>query len=266
MQKRHSDRKLYYQEQARTMEQHVIPFIESVRPLEGNARILEIGCGEAGNLLPFLDKGYYCTGVDLAANRIGNAEKFYADHPRRKNLNLIVANIFGAESLLPEPFDLIFMRDVIEHIPDQERFMGFVKRFLKPNGLFFLGFPPWQMPFGGHQQVLQHKWLSKVPYFHLLPSKLYRTILEKAEESPNKVNELMELKETGISIDRFDRIIRKEGFHVLRKQLYLIQPNYETKFGLKPRKQVALISSIPGVRNFFTSAAYYLLAFNERNP
>ncbi len=263
MQKRHKDRELYFQEQARTMERHVIPFIESARALPENARILEIGCGEAGNLLPFLDQGYLCTGVDLAAHRIQNAERFYADHPHRSNLKLVISDIYEAESLLPDPFDLIFMRDVIEHIPDQERFMGFVKRFLKREGMFFLGFPPWQMPFGGHQQVLQHKWLSKVPYFHLLPQGVYRTILEKAEESPRKVNELMELKETGISIDRLDRIIRQEGYHVLRKQLYLIQPNYETKFGLRPRKQMALIGSIPGLRNFFTSAAYYLLALHK---
>ena len=49
-------------------------------------------------------------------------------------------------------FDLILLKDVIEHIPDQERVIPYLKEFLKPGGRVFFGFPPWYMPHGGHQQ------------------------------------------------------------------------------------------------------------------
>jgi len=260
MQERHQNKRQYFEEQARTTEKFVIPFIESVRPLRTGMRVLEIGCGEAGNLMPFLERGCQCVGVDLSPHRIQLAESFFSGHPNRDRLELYAEDIYEARSLLAEPFDLILMRDVIEHIPDQKRFMGYVKAFLKPDGLFFLGFPPWQMPFGGHQQICAHPLLAKLPYYHLLPSPVYRRILQWGGEPDLRIQELLEIKATGISMERFKRIVEGEGYRVLKEQAYLIQPNYETKFGLKPRKQSAVVAALPGIRNFLTSALYILLA------
>ncbi len=55
MHERHTDRELYFREQAHTTRKHVIPFIETVMPLTPDLSVLEIGCGEGGNLLPFLE-------------------------------------------------------------------------------------------------------------------------------------------------------------------------------------------------------------------
>src|SRR5690606_20716375 len=145
------------------------------------------------------------------------------------SLTLICEDIYKAD-LNGKTFDLIMMRDVIEHIPNQEKFMGFVKKYLKPDGKFFLGFPPWQNPFGGHQQICSNKILSKMPYFHLLPSSAYRWILKTFEKNEARVEGLMEIKETGISIDRFERILKKENYHVNKRTFFFINPNYETKF------------------------------------
>ncbi|MFV0269857.1 MAG: hypothetical protein ACK5HT_22280, partial [Draconibacterium sp.] len=70
---------------------------------------------------------------------------------------------------------------------------------------------------------------------------------------------LLEIKETGISIERFESIYRINGFKALDKTLFLVNPNYEVKFRLKPRRQVKVIKAIPWVRNYFTTCAYYLL-------
>ncbi len=83
------------------------------------------------------------------------------------------------------PFDLIILKDVIEHIHDQDAILSRLRNFLKPGGHIFFGFPPWQMPFGGHQQVLAHRLLSRTPYFHLLPVPLYRGILKAFGETPS---------------------------------------------------------------------------------
>jgi hypothetical protein len=150
------------------------------------------------------------------------------------------------------------MRDVIEHIHDQQKFMGYLKQFLRPNGRVFFGFPPWQMPFGGHQQICRST-LSKVPYFHLLPRPIYAGILKMFGEKQTTIDNLLEVKETGISIERFNRIVEKNGYRVDQRDYFLVNPNYEIKFGLKPRKQFGLIGAIPFFRNFFTTCCYCLI-------
>ncbi len=262
MQKRHQNRKLYFEEQDYTTRRYVIPFIEQHQPLYPGMRILEIGCGDGGNLKPFLERGCQVTGVDLSENKIELARRFFADDPDRDQLALICDDIYNLEPA-GHRFDLILMRDVIEHIHNQERFMAFVKRFLSRQGLFLLVFPPWQNPFGGHQQVCQNRLLSHLPYFHLLPTSCYRFVLKTGGESRATIDGLLEIKETGISIEHFESILKKENYRLLRKTLYLVNPNYEIKFGLKPRKQAAWMARLPGVRNFFTTTAYYLIDFPE---
>jgi SAM-dependent methyltransferase len=258
MQERHQNKEKYFQEQALTTRRYIIPYIETFIEINESIKVLEIGCGEGGNLLPFLDIGCRSVGVDISEGRISLAEKYFNNHPNRKNLLLIAEDIYNA-GYLAETFDLIILRDVIEHIPNQEVFMHFVKRFLKPGGFIFFGFPPWQNPFGGHQQIIGNKILSKLPWFHLLPYPLYRLILKLGGASGATIQTLFEIKDTRISIERFEKIIKKENYTVAGKTFYLINPNYYTKFGLKPRVQLGLISSIPRVRNFFITAAYYLL-------
>ena len=55
MQERHSDSLRYFNEQALTTQKYVIPYLESLKKIDSSLSVLEIGCGEAGNLKPFLD-------------------------------------------------------------------------------------------------------------------------------------------------------------------------------------------------------------------
>ncbi len=261
MQKRHQDRKQYFDEQAYSTQKYVIPFIEECLPIASSTRVLEIGCGEGGNLKPFLDLGCEAIGVDLNEAQINRGKSFYAGHPHEARLQLIYKDIYEVEEEELGQFDLILMRDVIEHIHNQEKFMHFVKRFLRPEGKFFLGFPPWNMPFGGHQQICKSNLLSKAPYYHLLPSFAYRKVLEAFGETQKTVDDLLEIKETGISIERFDRILKTEAYTIDKKILYFINPNYEIKFNLKPRRQIGLVSQIPYLRNFVTTCCYYLISY-----
>jgi hypothetical protein len=79
-------------------------------------------------------------------------------------------------------------------------------------------------------------------------------------EAEGTINGLLEIKDTGISIDRFERILKQEKYITDKRVFYFINPNYETKFGIKPRKQIKQITSIPWVRNFFTTAMYYVVS------
>jgi hypothetical protein len=115
------------------------------------------------------------------------------------------------------------------------------------------------MPHGGHQQVCKNKFLSLLPYFHLLPNPLYKGILKLSGEYDPVIRELLEVKSTGISIERFERIVKSSGYTIPAKTFFLINPIYQYKFGIKPRKQWGVIAGIPYLRDFLTTCVYYMI-------
>lgn len=257
--KQHSNDQVRFDQQVENSLNYVLPFIEQTKAITNGVTVLEIGTGEGGNLKAFLDKGAYCVGVDLNAQRIELAAEFLTDRVAEGQLEVICQNIYE-ESFLARFkgfFDVIMLKDVIEHVPEQEKFIPYLKNFLKPGGQIFFGFPPWYMPFGGHQQVCINKLASIMPYYHILPTFLYKGLLKLAGEHPLSIKELIEVKETQITIERFERIIKRSGLRILSKRDYLINPIYKYKFGLQPRIQWKPITYIPYFRDFVTTCVYY---------
>lgn len=259
MQERHKNRNQYFKEQGITTAKYVIPYIERFKEVNSNTSVLEIGCGEGGNLMPFVDMGCTCMGIDLNKNQIKLAKGIYQEHENHANVRFLDEDIYDTDLEKVGKYDLVIMRDVIEHIHDQEKFFGFLKNFLNADGLVFIGFPPWYMPFGGHQQICKSKFLSKLPYYHILPKPIYKGMLKLFGEPENRINSLLEIKDTGISIERIRRIINEEKYEVVDETIYLINPNYEIKFGLTPRKQIGIVKALPFFRNVFSTCCYYLL-------
>ena len=81
-----------------------------------------------------------------------------------------------------------------------------------------------------------------------------------AGEDPQSIQDLLDIYDTRITIERFERILKKSDLKVLQKQHYLINPIYKYKFGLTPRKQWGPITMIPYVRDFVTTCVYYTVA------
>ena len=115
------------------------------------------------------------------------------------------------------------------------------------------------MPFGGHQQICRAWWLGYLPYVHLLPRRLYRSLLQAAGEPAHAIEELMEIKATGISLHRFERIIRESHLQVVQRRLFLFNPIYRYKFGIEPRTQAAWVAQLPHLRDLVTTAGWYLV-------
>jgi SAM-dependent methyltransferase len=254
----HGDKRRYFEMQVENTRSHVIPFIEKYKPIKGGEHVLEIGCGEAGVLKAFIDKGCTGVGVELEESRLVYAREWLANELRDNKVSFISKDIYkvDVQQEFGGGFDIIVLKDVIEHIHDQKKLIAWMKEFLNPGGTIFFGFPPWQMPFGGHQQLFGNKILSKIPYTHLLPSPVYKSILKNFKED---VAAFMEVKETGISIERFEKIVGETGFKVVNKLHYFINPIYEYKFNVKAKVQSPLISHIKYIRNFFTTCVYYLI-------
>ncbi|MBN8859553.1 MAG: class I SAM-dependent methyltransferase [Sphingobacteriales bacterium] len=251
----HTDRRRYFEMQVSNAEKYVIPFIEETFPVLPGMRVLEIGCGEGGVLKAFINKGCTGVGVELDLPRTELAKAFLSEDIATGRLKLVAKDIYESDvdRDFSGSFDIIVLKDVIEHIHDQPRLIGWMKTFLKPGGIIFFGFPPWYMPFGGHQQMCRSA-ISRLPYIHLLPRPLYRWVLQSKKED---VAGLMEIRDTRISIERFERICKNEGYTIQHKRHYLLNPIYEWKFGWKPIRQTAVIRAIPFVRNFVTTCVYY---------
>ena len=218
--------------------------------------ILEIGCGDGGNLLPFAELGCNTTGVDISAGRIRDAILFFEE--RQIKGNFIASDIFKLKGF-EHKFDLIICHDVIEHIKDKATFLSNLPKYINSEGIIFMSFPAWQMPFGGHQQICKSKTISHVPFIHLLPAFMYKSILKMSGENEDCIKELLSIKETSPPIELFERLVRKNHITVVDRQLFFINPHYEIKFGLTPRKQSAIIAGIPYLRNLFTTSCFYIL-------
>jgi len=257
--KQHKDERVRFEQQVDNSRSYVLPFIEKTKELQPGVNVMEIGCGEGGVLLPFIEKGCYCVGVDLNPLRIDLANEFLSAEVNNGRAQFVYKNVYDEDFLAKFSgfFDLIILKDAIEHIPDQEKFIPYLKNFLRAGGQIYFGFPPWYMPFGGHQQVCRNKVASVLPYYHILPKPVYKGILQLFGEPKPVIDELLEIKDTQITIERFEKIVKQSGLQVLQQQHYLVNPIYKYKFGLKPRTQSTLISAIPYVRNFLTTCVYY---------
>ena len=105
--------------------------------------------------------------------------------------------------------------------------------------------------------------LSKMPYFHLLPRPVYGWVLKIFKEDPIVIEKLLEIYDTRINIERFERILKRNDYKKDKRVFYFINPNYDVKFNLKPKVQYKFISSIGYVRNFFITTNYYIISLKD---
>ena len=163
-----------------------------------------------------------------------------------------------------DKYDVILLHDVIEHVPTKESFLAHLRKFMKTKGVLFVGFPAWQMPFGGHQQICRSKLCSHLPFIHLLPNPLYRLLLKTCNEKKGTMNELMSIKECRTSIELFERLIHQCGFSITDQKLWFINPHYKQKFHLTPRLLPHWVWKMKYIRNFFTTSCWYILTISHK--
>jgi SAM-dependent methyltransferase len=259
MQKRHKNPELYFEETVTSCRNHYIPFIaENSAIVSGpGCSVLDIGCGMGGVLYAFAERGCNVTGIDIHRPSVELARDFFSS--RGMDGTFVNSSVFEYDNL-EKRFDIVIMHDCIEHIAQKEELMLSISKWLKSDGILYIGFPAWQMPFGGHQQMSKNRFVANCPYIHLLPKALYRLVLKLFGHSDGNIRTFMEIRDTRISIEGFERLAKKTKFKTVFKQLYFINPNYQVKFGLRPRKLSPVIARLPYIRNFVTTTCYYLLS------
>jgi len=257
----HRDATHYWQMQYRCAQEYVIPFLENNCKIALRGKnVLEIGCGEGGVIAAFYDHGCGAVGMDISATRLQKAaERANADGHHRR-LQFACANILQPEQTASwqNQFDLIVMKDVIEHLPGHRQALGHIAKLLKPRGYLFFSFPPWFMPYGAHQQMFNSK-LKFVPFTHLLPRSWFRALAQRFGERQNLIDELADLYDSRLSLAALDKLLREAPFGVVVKKPYLTNPMYKYKFGLQPISLPAFVARMPIIREFITTAVYCIL-------
>ena len=72
----HKNIQVRFDQQVENSANYVLPFLEKTCAIEKGTTVMEVGCAEGGVLLPFLEKGCTCVGVDLASIRIETSKEF----------------------------------------------------------------------------------------------------------------------------------------------------------------------------------------------
>ena len=259
MKDRYTDRRIYFEELAQTSREYITKYISAHMKIEPDHHIMEIGCGEGGNLVPFAEIGCKVCGIDFSAGKIANARKFFEE----KGLDgeFICSDFIQCDiEAHIGRYDVIIMHDVIEHIEpeDKAKFMSRAKALLKPFGVIMSAFPAWEMPFGGHQQICRN-FLCRFPFIHLLPERWYKGYLKICKEKDGKIGELMSIRRSRMSIDGFESICFRTGLRIEDRTLWLINPHYKAKFGLRPIKLHKHLSCSRWLINHMSTSCFYTL-------
>lgn len=243
-------------ELANTSKAHYIDYVNQFVPIQPGVRVLEVGCGDGGNLLPFAERRCKVTGIDQAKERVKMATDFF--YLLHKEAKFMAINFFEMKSESEDDkYDIVLIHDVIEHISDKDAFFAHVKQFVAKDGIIFWGFPAWQMPFGGHQQICHSSICSKLPFIHLLPVSIYRGLLSAFGEPKSCIDELLDIKQCRVSIENFEKLCKRNNHIIADRCFWFINPHYEQKFSLKPRK-LSPVFNIKYLRNFFTTSCFYI--------
>lgn len=260
MKDRYTDRRIYFEELAQTSKEYISKYISAYKEIRSDCLVMEIGCGEGGNLVPFAEFGCKVCGIDISKGKIADAMNFFEDKGMKGEFICSDFICFDQDSHIGK-YDIIILHDVIEHIAPEhkEEFMSKAKALLSPSGIMMAAFPAWKMPFGGHQQICRNDFCC-IPFIHLLPERWYKGYLMICGEQNDKVNELMNIRRARMDIEGFEELCCRCGLQVKDRTLWLINPHYKAKFGLYPIKLHKYLSRFRWIRNHLSTSCFYILA------
>ena len=221
------------------------------------ALIAEIGCGEGGVLAAIADEGASeVLGIDIRQVAIDSAAKTFSTLGINADFAIVDITNDKVPDKWRDHFDLVLLRDVIEHLHETEKSLRNIMQFIKPGGYLSVVFPPYYSPFGAHQHLLDNK-MGKLPFIQLLPDGMFNKAYKNARLQID-VEEVSSLREIRLTIDKFRTAAKSAGFETISEDLYFLRPVFKMKFGL-PTIKANFLKAIPGLREIAALEASYLL-------
>lgn len=188
--------------------------------------ILEVGCAEGGMLSVLSQEGFKVKGLEISQGRVDIAKAKLDE-----DIDVTVGDISDLSTLdVSEKFDMVILRDVIEHVSDQKSGIDNMSYLVKDGGYLFITFPLKYSPYAGHQQNAP-SWLKRVWYITLLPTSLIKYICRKANAAA-AIDEIIYLKKHAMSYCRVKRLLG-HTWKIKVKDFFISRPIYRIRFGWK---------------------------------
>ncbi len=124
-----------------------------------NESILDVGCGNARDIIPMLESGAQITGIDISQGMINEAQRDLEEAGYQG-----VSMQVGDATHLPFPdncFDKVLCSEVIEHIPDADKAVGEMFRVLKRGGRLVISTPNCRSLYGFDRYIVWEKMFRK---------------------------------------------------------------------------------------------------------
>lgn len=128
--------------------QHILErYIASRIATPPKARVLDVGCG-TGAILEMLSGTFQAYGTDLSPHAI--------EFCRQRGLQRL---FLGTLSGYPraDPFGLVTLFDVLEHVEDDRSLLGDIYNLLEENGDLLISVPAFPSLWTKHDEILHHK-------------------------------------------------------------------------------------------------------------
>jgi len=232
--------------------------------------VLDFGCGSGALSFLLIRLGAKSSvGIDLYDRDIALANERIRGEP----VSFRCASSTNRIDLESSSVDVVACFDVMEHIIEYESIMREWHRVLRPNGKVLISWQPWFHPYGHHAQGY-----LPVPWVHVLLSNRQRDeVCARVVDLPNFQAPWWDMDEHGNRINRFRDGLKadkseKSGFlneltmrrfEQMCKQVELaVEKRTFSSFQgpLLVRAASSLMTRIPGVREFFTANAGYILS------
>jgi SAM-dependent methyltransferase len=197
----------HFFEQEKHAISYLIPFFKRALPDIKNLMVLEVGCAEAGLIKQLHTLDIKVVGLEIEESRVQIAHRYV---PRAMVFSGDISDPKIAQKL-DATYDLIVMRDVIEHIPQRDQTFANLHQLLKPNGYLYITFPPKFSGFAGHQQHA-HSFLKLTPYLHVLPAFVLRFLGHLLKERPQLIENIISNYKNGLTIRRFEKYCAQSDY------------------------------------------------------
>ena len=238
----------YWDYQYTLAKEYYIPLLKKWNFNLKNKKILDIGCGNGGFTAAFGNSSKI-VGIDI--------KKF--QWKKIDNVEYKSYDIFKEPKEIDTDFDLIIMRDVIEHIPLDLK-MDFIQKaleFTKDNAKLLITFPPFYSPFGLHQQVLLKSFMRYIPFLSIISPKILISVLRILNEKAKSINDIIEMHECKMTISNFENILQQLDLNISNSKFFFCRPSHEIRYNFKTNELKH--NPIKYLKEFYVLGTVYLI-------
>jgi 2-polyprenyl-3-methyl-5-hydroxy-6-metoxy-1,4-benzoquinol methylase len=154
-----------------------------------NKMILDIGCNDAVYTVQLAQTAKMAVGVDIESERLEKARR----RVNEQTIPISLSAMSGEKMGFPDGiFDLVFINEALEHIPDQDSALDEIHRVLNEHGRFILFAPNRFYPFETHgARIGKRKFGRFIPIVHWLPRVIGRHFMNARSYTPKELETLL---------------------------------------------------------------------------